>query len=138
MISTSENNQNQQHPSPLNQSINNNNNNNKLETSLKGSKNAHPVGILSWLTTTHLSSFTSDLFRPLTDMDGDARQLALKDILPQLYNSLRSQNKELVKIYAARIVRHATECPFEDVSLAFHEFLLTVEKVCCKIEQEKK
>jgi hypothetical protein len=88
------------------------------------------TGPLSWLTITHLSSFTSDLFRPLTDMEPEARQLALKDIIPQLYNSLKTPGKELVKIYAGRIVRHATECPFEDVSVAFREFLALVERVC--------
>jgi hypothetical protein len=76
-----------------------------------------------------LDTYSSDLFRSLAESDPELRLTALNAVLHKLNESLQTPTKDLVRLYAARIVRHATEVPFEDLRQAFSAFIEQVDKV---------
>ena len=85
--------------------------------------------LVSSINSKYLETYASDIFRSLTESDAEARQIALQEILRKLHDSIKTPGKELVKLYASRIVRHSTEVPFSDIRTAFQNFIDFVEKV---------
>jgi sestrin len=83
---------------------------------------------LATLPQAQLDTYSSDLFRSLAESDPELRLTALNAVLHKLNESLQTPTKDLVRLYAARIVRHATEVPFEDLRQAFSAFIEQVDK----------
>jgi hypothetical protein len=66
---------------------------------------------------------TPYFFQPIFVAELQQRKRAAKVLIDLLQNSLNSDNPQLIKAHIATVVRLATECPFEDLRVAFDTFL---------------
>jgi sestrin len=67
--------------------------------------------------------YTLEFFRSIQQLELASREEALESIINLLRQSLYSEKKELLKTHLATIVRLSAECPFEDVTNRFEEFV---------------
>jgi len=74
------------------------------------------------------ADFTIDFFRPLQQIEAEARLSALDSIMNLLYQDLKTEKRELVKTHLGTITRYAFEVPFDDLTSAFQQLLSRIEE----------
>jgi len=76
-------------------------------------------------------SLSMEFFRRLVEADEATRREATKSIIGMLLDSLNSSNHDLIKSHLPTIVRLSAEVPFDDLIVAFSEFL---SEICQRLK----
>lgn len=75
----------------------------------------------------HNEVLTAEFFLPLAQVSEKEREASCKLIIESLKRSL-AEDRSLIRAHLGRIVRFATEVPFDDIMYPFRDLLAVCEK----------